>query len=58
MKDEEKRGIGIYCEICNKNQAEVIKGGVHNGERKLWLICKSCKEEVINQRVESSNTEE
>jgi hypothetical protein len=38
------------CELCHHASASDFQGGVVDGERKLWYVCKSCKKIIHDQR--------
>ena len=40
----------VYCEICLKEYASEIQGGLYKDTRKLWFCCKSCKNIIVNER--------
>ncbi len=48
---EEKRKIQVICEICEKEPAGNIKGGIYNNESKMWMICKECAYKIVNRRL-------
>jgi len=50
MTMEDKRKIGIACEICNEDGATEIKGGGYKEERKMWMVCKKCKDLIEDNR--------
>lgn len=51
MSDEDKRKIGIYCEICNEIPATQIKGGSYKDIRKMWMCCVECKDKINDERI-------
>jgi len=56
MEDKDGR---VLCEICNINPATECKGGrLPDRRRGQWLCCKSCKETILDNRLngrENSN---
>ena len=46
------RGLHDPCEMCQKNPATEIKGGVDTdtGKRKLWYICRACVQKIEDER--------
>ena len=50
MDNLERRKIGIFCEVCGENPATELKGGIYNGKRNMWMVCKSCKDKIDDTR--------
>ena len=48
---EDKRKICYLCEICNEEPATEIKGGLYNETRQIWIVCKKCKEKIVDNRI-------
>jgi len=51
--DTEKRKITLICDICKEEPATGIKGGVFNNIRDIWLICKNCKNKIVDTRLKN-----
>lgn len=51
MSPEERRKLGMVCEICGDLCASEILGGLLlDGRRGLFLVCLKCKNEVKDER--------
>jgi hypothetical protein len=38
------------CEICDKQPASQMQGGLVKGKRKFWFCCKACQKQIIDER--------
>ena len=46
------------CEICDKEPASEIQGGVIKGQRKIWFCCRICKQNIIDERTNGRDRRE
>jgi hypothetical protein len=46
------RRIYPLCEVCNKNPAKELKGGILEGHRGVWEVCSNseCKDKIKDNR--------
>ena len=51
MENEKKNSAYFLCEICQTGHAKIVKGGIYNNERKLWLVCEKCKHDINDTRI-------
>ena len=52
MKDKNgnEDTIHIPCIICNEKPASILKGGVYDGTRDMWFVCKDCLSKIDDHR--------
>jgi len=50
LSREELMKMATHCEICDSEPATELQGGLFNGQRNIWMCCKSCKQKIIDER--------
>jgi hypothetical protein len=51
MSPEERKNLGMPCELCGVlGASELVGGALPNNQRGLFLICIKCKDKIKDER--------